>query len=76
MALFVGACVGTSGEVSLTTEPGLLAVLYVVAAGVSLTAFCYHLIRLRATRTLDGVTAEDVESHLGAVQQLGRINQP
>jgi GPH family glycoside/pentoside/hexuronide:cation symporter len=76
LVLFLGACAGTAGEVNLVTEPGLLAVLYVVAAGVSLTAFCYHMIRLHATRTLASITDEDVESHLRYLQQLRGVSEP
>ena len=75
LALVVGACIGASGEISLVIEPGLLAVLYVVAAGVSLTACCYHTIRLRATRNLVTISDEEIKAHLSNVQQLRGVSQ-
>ena len=70
VALFVGACAGASSEISMVIEPGLMAVLYVVAAGLSLTAICYHTIRLRATRSLATISDEDIEAHLANLRQL------
>jgi hypothetical protein len=37
---------------------------------LSLTAFCYHMIRLRAARTVGTVSNENIKAHLGSVRQL------
>jgi GPH family glycoside/pentoside/hexuronide:cation symporter len=69
-ALFAAACAGVVGEFDFVTEPGLLAVVYVVLAGLALTAFCYHAIRLRAVRRLASVAPADIAAHLAFARYL------
>jgi GPH family glycoside/pentoside/hexuronide:cation symporter len=56
----------------LSTPPDLYAVLGILIAGVSLTAVCFHGVRLRATRNADTIRIEDVRIHLDIAQRLSQ----
>lgn len=68
--MFAASCAGLVDEVNLVTEPGLLAVVYVVIAGIALTGVCYHAIRLNAARRLASVSRSDIDAHLRMLQEL------
>jgi len=57
-------------EIDLEVAPGLMAVLYVVGIGVSLTASVYHIIRLRVVNKLQGYTDADVALHVKVSHQM------
>jgi len=57
-------------EIDLEVAPGLMAVLYVVGIGVSLTASVYHIIRLRVANKLQGYTDADVALHVKVSHQM------
>ena len=52
IALLLGFLWLLFDEVELDVAPGLMAVLYVVAIGISLTASVYHIVRLRVVGQL------------------------
>ena len=54
---------------SVEVEPGVVAVVAVVVAGVSLTAFSFHALRIRPARRMarDPVDTETVRTHLQAI---------
>ena len=56
----------------LNQRPGLTTVIEVVFAGFALTAFLYHLIRIRAARRMKASPVEDrlIQSHLEVTAQL------
>ena len=64
LAVTIGSTVWLFNEVSLDTEPGLLAVLLVVAAGIGLTATVYHGVRWRTAARLSTPAAQDIERHV------------
>ena len=70
LALLVVAGAGLANEISLFEEPGIVAVLYVVACGVALASFCFHLIRWRAARRLAAVPTAAIAAHLRANELL------
>jgi hypothetical protein len=57
-------------EIDWEVAPGLMAVLYVVGIGVSLTASVYHIIRLRVANKLQGYTDADVALHVKVSHQM------
>jgi GPH family glycoside/pentoside/hexuronide:cation symporter len=64
LSLLILSVVAVTGEVQLDSEPGIMAVLYVVAAGLGLSATCFHLIRFRAAAGLDAVPQAAIEHHI------------
>ena len=68
IAMLVASCIAVGGEVQLDSKPGIMAVLYVVVAGLSLSATLFHLIRWRVVRRLSEVSHETLRGHI-------RINQ-
>jgi GPH family glycoside/pentoside/hexuronide:cation symporter len=52
------------GEVQLDAKPGIMAVLYVVSAGVGLAMFLFHLIRWRAVSRLTNLDRDTLEGHI------------
>ncbi|MBD3649534.1 MAG: hypothetical protein HUJ31_19240, partial [Pseudomonadales bacterium] len=58
------------GEVDLVREPGLMAVLYVVASGVSFTAVVYHGLRYRASKGLDEYRNETLVTHIRISREM------
>ena len=82
-ALALTICVAgvavTLAEVSdFTVEPGILAVFSVVVAGFGFTAFCYHLIRVRAAWKLRGapVPVDQIEGHIAFTNLLTGTDVP
>lgn len=70
LASFVNLLVG---EVDFQHEPGLLAVLYVVGLGVSLTAVVYHAVRFRQSFDLGEFDKMTVREHIKITREmLGR----
>jgi hypothetical protein len=62
---------GIFNEVSIDSKPGLMAVVYVVLAGITLTAFCYHLVRFRVGKRLAGeVTLEELNTHIEVTEAM------
>ena len=55
---------------SVDVEPGVVAVVAVVVAGLSLTAFLFHALRIRPARRLarSGVSTDTVRIHLQAIE--------
>ncbi len=71
LAICVAAVIGLSSEISMDSKPGLLAVVYVVIAGISLSAFFYHLVRFKVARRLAGeVSLEELDLHIGVTQAM------
>ena len=64
VALLAGTCYAVAAEVQLDAEPGIMAVLYVVLAGLSFTALLFHTIRWRAAGRLDRVEHETIRDHI------------
>lgn len=67
-ALFGG--IAAMSVETLSTQPGLAAVVSVVAGGFSLTAACFHALRLGMARTLETTRpdAAILEAHLSALR--------
>ena len=68
-----------SGEVQLDSEPGIMAVLYVVVAGLALSASLFHFIRFRAVGKLSEMTAATLQDHIRINQLLNgddELHQP
>lgn len=68
-----------SGEVQLDSEPGIMAVLYVVVAGLALSASLFHIIRFRAVGKLSEMTAATLQDHIRINQLLSgddELHQP
>src|SRR5208283_3897162 len=63
---------------SLSTDPGGLTSVIVVAAGLALAIFAFHLMRLGPARRLAAgeVPAEVVRAHLGEVIEAAREGTP
>ncbi|MEZ5559951.1 MAG: glycoside-pentoside-hexuronide (GPH):cation symporter [Pseudomonadales bacterium] len=68
VAVLAAALVALSGEFRLEQDPGMLAVTYVMVAGIALAALCFHLMRWRVARRLEDLPASALIDHL-------RINQ-
>ncbi|MDG1400502.1 MAG: MFS transporter, partial [Candidatus Binatia bacterium] len=53
----------------LNSEPGPSTILAVVGAGLSITAMCFHLLRVQPARRLRhaGITSERIEAHLADI---------
>lgn len=64
LAVLIGSCTAVVGEISLDTTPGIMAVLYVVAAGLGLAGLLFHHIRRRATRSLSELSSTTLEEHI------------
>ena len=64
LALLVGSGFAIAGEVQMDSEPGILAVLYVVMLGLSVAALLFHSIRRRAVGRLTEVDQSDISDHL------------
>ena len=71
--VFFGGIAAASVE-SLSTQPGLSAVLSVVAGGFSLTSACFHALRVGKARTFGVATTERsvIEAHLRSLQDRPR----
>jgi GPH family glycoside/pentoside/hexuronide:cation symporter len=76
VAILVASCAAVVGEIQLDAAPGILAVMYVVVAGLALAALLFHLIRWRAAPRLEGVTAEIIQDHIRINQLLKGESQP
>jgi GPH family glycoside/pentoside/hexuronide:cation symporter len=62
---FVALLFLLANEFSIDSKPGLMAVLYVVGAGICVTSFFYHFVRVRVGQRLDGeVSLEELQSHI------------
>ncbi len=63
---------------SLSTDPGALTSLIVVAAGLALAIFAFHVMRLGPARRLAAgeIPAEVVRAHLGEVVEAAREGTP
>lgn len=57
-------------EVDLVREPGLMAVLYVVASGMTFTAVVYHGLRYRASAGLDEYRNETLITHIRISREM------
>ncbi len=57
-------------EVDFAHEPGLLAVLYVVGIGVSVTAIVYHAIRFWKSQSLEEFDADSIISHIRITREM------
>lgn len=70
LALALGSTWTTIDDVE--TEPGPRAVFMILVAGVALTGFCYHVIRLRAAARLRAhpLAEEKVRRHLESRERL------
>lgn len=64
VAVLVLSCVAVAGEVQLDAKPGIMAVLYVVFAGVGLAALLFHHIRWRAANRLGNFDHETLKAHI------------
>jgi GPH family glycoside/pentoside/hexuronide:cation symporter len=69
LGLLVISVVATLGEIRLDAKPGIMAVLYVVAAGLGLAALLFHSIRWRAANALVEVDHATLEAHI----QINRL---
>ena len=63
-ALLLSSGAGLAGEVQLDSEPGIMAVLYVVSLGLGVAALLFHSIRRRAVRQLHEVDHAAIEDHI------------
>ncbi len=63
VALIISS-VWLADEVSFDREPGLLAVLLVVVAGLALTGVVYHLIRFRTAGRIEVPPVEIIQRHI------------
>lgn len=63
------SCLAVAGEVQLDAKPGIMAVLYVVVAGLSLAALLFHHIRWRAASRLKNFDDAAIEAHI-AINRL------
>ncbi|MCB1691435.1 MAG: MFS transporter [Pseudomonadales bacterium] len=70
MIAFVGSVYWLFDEVSFDVEPGLVAVMLVVAIGISLTGVVYHLVRWRAARGLVVPPAEVIARHIETTRSM------
>ena len=61
-----------SGEVSFEKEPGLLAVLYVVGFGISITAGFFHGMKFRMTFRLGSFSNETIRSHIRITREINQ----
>ncbi|HEY5646398.1 MAG TPA: MFS transporter, partial [Pseudomonadales bacterium] len=64
VAGLVAATLAVAGEVRLDQDPGVMAVFYVVAAGLALAALAFHFVRWRAAPELTGVDRQTMEDHI------------
>lgn len=64
LAVLLGASLAVAGEVRLDRDPGVMAVLYVVAAGLGLTALVFHFVRWRAALRLTRIDHRVLEEHI------------
>ena len=68
IAVFALSVLAVTGEVQIDAKPGIMAVLYVVTAGLGLSATLFHYIRYRAIGALIHLPPATIEGHI-------RINQ-
>jgi Na+/melibiose symporter-like transporter len=64
VVVFVSTTYAVVTSLSIDKAPGLMAVLLIVGAGVSLTGVIYHAIRLRAHARLGAIATTDIRRHL------------
>jgi len=64
LAVLIGASLAVAGEVSLDRDPGIMAVLYVVAGGLGLAALIFHFIRWRAAPGLERIDHRVLTQHI------------
>jgi len=64
VAVLVLSVMAVTGEVQLDAKPGVMAVLYVVAAGLGLAASLFHFIRYRAVSALEAVPHAAMVDHI------------
>lgn len=65
-----------SGEVNIEREPGLLAVFYVVALGISFTSLIYHGMRYRVSSGLDEYRNETLKTHIRISREMKQGGLP
>ncbi len=58
------------GEVDFETEPGLLAVSYVVVLGLSITSFAFHCVRLWQSFSLEKFDRQVVRDHIQVTREM------
>ena len=58
------------GEVSVDQDPGILAVIHVVIAGIALASLFFHFVRWRALGRLNTLTSADISAHRQMNQML------
>ncbi len=75
-AVMVGSCMAIAGEVRLDADPGIMAVLYVVMAGLSLAALLFHFIRWRVAGRIVNVDHEAIEEHIRINHLLNGHREP
>lgn len=73
--LLSAACLAASifllaGQIDLESEPGLLAVMYVVAAGISFTAVVYHGMRFKVAGGLDRYRNDTLRTHIQVSHEM------
>ena len=61
-----------SGEVSFEKVPGLLAVLYVVGFGISITAASFHGMKFRMSFRLGPYSNETIRSHIRITREINQ----
>lgn len=70
LAALVASVYLLAGQIDLAEEPGLLAVMYVVASGISLTALVFHGIRFKATRGLEAYRNDTLKTHIRVSREM------
>jgi GPH family glycoside/pentoside/hexuronide:cation symporter len=71
LVLCCGFVFAIVNEVSMDSKPGLMAVIYVVLAGINFTAFCYHTVRFKvATRLAGEVSLEELNAHIEVTEAM------
>jgi len=71
-AIFLAASYGLYSEFDPNHKTALLALTYLVTAGLALTGVFYHLLRARAARRLPNISPTTIASHLEMTRQLTR----
>ncbi len=64
LAVLLGASAAVAGEIRPDQDPGIMAVLFVVAAGLGLAALVFHFIRWRAAPRLVHVDRRILTEHI------------
>ena len=72
LAIFIGALYGLYLEFDPNQKVAILALAYVVVAGLGITGVVYHLLRTHAAVRLKGIADFTIASHLEMTRQLTR----